>query len=79
MPCPNDAEDRYKGATENTRDFNRHFHAFLPRWQAIDANAARCVDCHTSHTTDGDPGLTFLNQQKTTAVCSRCHQTAGRG
>jgi predicted CXXCH cytochrome family protein len=67
------------GATENTQDFSRHFHAFLPRWQAIDKNAARCVDCHSSHTTDGDPSLGFLNQARATQVCTRCHQMVGSG
>lgn len=66
-------------ATEATQDFNRHFHAFLPRWQAIDPNAARCVDCHSAHTTDGDPSIGFLNQARTTAVCTRCHSTLGGG
>jgi predicted CXXCH cytochrome family protein len=67
------------GATEATQDFNRHFHAFLPRWQAVDPNAARCVDCHTAHNTDGDPGIAFLNQDHTTAVCTRCHQVLRGG
>lgn len=67
------------GATENTQDFNRHFHAFLPRWQAVDKNAAHCVDCHSSHSTDGDPSITFLNKAHTTAICTRCHQIVGRG
>lgn len=66
-------------ATEATQDFNRHFHAFLPRWQAIDPTAARCVDCHSSHTTDGDPSIGFLNQTRTTAVCTRCHTTVRGG
>jgi len=35
------------------QDFNNHFHVFLPRWQAIDKNAAICVDCHLSHDNGG--------------------------
>lgn len=66
-------------ATPATQDFNRHFHAFLSKWQAIDPNAAGCVDCHTSHTTDGDPSLGFLQQERTVAVCQRCHQAVGAG
>jgi predicted CXXCH cytochrome family protein len=63
----------------NTRDFNRHFHAFLSRWQAIDKNAATCVDCHSAHTTDGSTSLGFLQQVRTEQVCQRCHAVAGRG
>ncbi len=62
-------------ATPATQDFNRHFHAFLARWQAIDSTAAGCVDCHTAHTTDGDPTIGYLQQQRTVAVCQRCHDT----
>lgn len=56
-----------------TRDFNRHFHAFLSRWQAIDPEAATCVDCHEAHTTDGDASLIFLNETRTRQVCQDCH------
>lgn len=65
--------------TTSEQGFDSHFHAFLPRWQAIDPTAARCVDCHTSHTTDGDATIAYLNQTRTTAVCNRCHQTLGGG
>lgn len=58
---------------EQTQDFNRHFHAFLPRWQAVDPNAGTCVSCHTAHTTDGDPNLKYLNQNRTVQVCQNCH------
>jgi predicted CXXCH cytochrome family protein len=63
----------------NTRDFNRHFHAFLSRWQAIDKTAATCVDCHSAHSTDGSASLGFLQQARTERVCQRCHAVAGRG
>ncbi len=56
-----------------TRSFNRHFHAFLPQWQAQDPNAASCVDCHTSHTTGGDSSLQFLQEGPTGQVCQDCH------
>jgi predicted CXXCH cytochrome family protein len=59
-----------------TQNFNRHFHAFLSQWQAIDPDAATCVDCHAAHTTDGDPTLTYLNQARTTQVCQDCHSSA---
>ncbi|HEX7976412.1 MAG TPA: cytochrome c3 family protein [Anaerolineales bacterium] len=61
------------------QDFNNHFHVFLPRWQALDTHAAGCVDCHQSHTTNGDASLGYLNQQVTTQVCQRCHNFAGQG
>jgi predicted CXXCH cytochrome family protein len=57
--------------------FNRHFHTFLTRWQASDANAATCVDCHSAHTTDGDPGLAYLEQQRTQNICESCHAALG--
>lgn len=60
-----------------TRNFRRHFHAFLPRWQALESQAATCVDCHSSHTTDGDPSAIFLEQSRTTAVCQSCHRALG--
>ena len=63
----------------NTTDFQRHFHAFLSRWQAMDSQAATCVDCHTAHTTDGQASLTFLNEQRAVAVCQRCHAALGGG
>ena len=61
-------------------DFSNHFHAFLPKWQALDpANAARCVDCHVSHDTTNDAGASFLNRSTTTQWCQRCHAFAGQG
>jgi predicted CXXCH cytochrome family protein len=63
-----------------TRDFNRHFHAFLARWQSLDPKAAGCMDCHAAHTTDGDPGLAFLQQERTQQICDSCHRAnVGRG
>jgi len=61
------------------RDFNNHFHVFLPRWQAVDNNAATCVSCHQSHHTDGEAQLAFLNRANTVSVCQSCHQTLGGG
>jgi len=62
-----------------TKDFNRHFHAYLARWQAVDPNAATCVSCHAAHATDGDPALAFLQQERAQQVCDSCHQANGRG
>ncbi len=68
------------GDVPTTRDFNRHFHAFLARWQAMDPNAATCVSCHSGHATDGDPSLAFIQQQQTQQVCDNCHRSnGGRG
>ena len=65
--------------TESETDFNHHFHAFLPRWQALDSTAAMCVDCHSAHTTDGDSTQVFLNSPRAEAVCQRCHSALGAG
>ncbi len=55
--------------------FNNHFHAFLSRWQAVDTNAAHCVDCHTAHPTTGDPTQQFLQVQSVQTICGNCHRT----
>ncbi len=59
------------------QDFNNHFHVFLPRWQAIDKDAATCISCHLSHDTNGDIKISFLNEKTTVAVCQKCHSIAG--
>ena len=59
------------------QDFNNHFHVFLPRWQAVDKNAATCVSCHLSHDNTGDAKISFLNEQTTVRVCQQCHAIAG--
>jgi predicted CXXCH cytochrome family protein len=56
-----------------------HFHAFLPRWQAQDPQAASCVDCHGAHITSGTADIGFLDQSRTEAVCQRCHNALGGG
>jgi hypothetical protein len=53
---------------------NGHWHLFLTRWQAQSASAAKCVSCHSSHATDGDVKILYLNEQHTVAVCQACHQ-----
>lgn len=62
-----------------TRNFNRHFHAFLSKWQAQDKNAATCVSCHTAHTTTGEVALGYLERQSTLEICQRCHAVLGEG
>jgi predicted CXXCH cytochrome family protein len=61
------------------RNFNNHFHVFLSRWQALDKNAATCVSCHQSHTTNGEAQLQFLNRNTTLNVCQACHAKLGGG
>ncbi len=58
---------------------NNHFHGFLTRWQAVDPNAATCVSCHSSHTTDGQADQGFINQARMSAVCEQCHNVLGGG
>jgi Doubled CXXCH motif (Paired_CXXCH_1) len=60
-------------------DINNHFHAFLPRWQAVDPNAAKCVTCHAGHSTDGEASIAFLNRTTTQGVCESCHRALGAG
>ena len=60
----------------SNQSFNNHFHLFLSQWQAIDPNAAGCVDCHTSHTT-GTADIGFLQQDTVTTQCQNCHNIAG--
>jgi len=62
-----------------TQSFNRHFHAFLAKWQGLDKNAATCVSCHTGHTTDGSEAIVFLQQARTIAICQQCHTAVGAG
>ncbi|MEP7136167.1 MAG: NapC/NirT family cytochrome c [Chloroflexota bacterium] len=61
------------------QEFNNHFHVFLPRWQAVDKNAATCVSCHLSHDNTGDAKISFLNEKSTVAICQKCHSTVGGG
>jgi hypothetical protein len=63
--------------TIQLQDMNNHFHVFLARWQAQDANAAHCVSCHSAHTTDGSQELKWLNRDKTVMVCDACHRSLG--
>ncbi len=65
--------------TPATINVNNHFHAFLPRWQAADSNAARCVSCHNGHLTGGDVQLAYINDSTTQSVCAACHQVLGGG
>jgi predicted CXXCH cytochrome family protein len=59
--------------TNRQTDLSNHFHAFLARWQAIDSQAAGCVDCHRAHTTGGEAAQGFLQAEHIDPVCERCH------
>ncbi len=78
VPTGDDHCLKCHSGVEANRDFNNHFHAFLPLWQArAGRQAATCVDCHSSHVPGGDPQTAFLSQSTTGAVCQRCHAFAG--
>lgn len=59
------------------QSFNNHFHIFLAKWQSLDPKAATCVNCHESHSTNGDTSIAFLNREHTASVCESCHNFAG--
>ena len=64
-------------AITQTQDFSNHFHIFLAKWQSLDPHAATCVDCHQSHSTNGDASIGFLSKEVTVPVCESCHNFAG--
>ena len=67
-----------RGGGGDDEAMNGHYHRFLARWQAADPkNAARCVTCHTAHTTGLD-GLQFMNQGVVAQQCDHCHAALGR-
>ena len=33
-----------------------------------------CVECHTSHSTEGDPDLQFLDRGTVLPICQECHE-----
>ncbi|MGB8647970.1 MAG: NapC/NirT family cytochrome c [Anaerolineae bacterium] len=57
---------------------NNHFHQFLSQWQAVDSNAAHCVDCHTGHGA-GDTTQQYLVVASVEQVCQACHNVLRRG
>lgn len=55
--------------------FSNHFHTLLPRWRSLAfETAATCVDCHSSHTTDGDATISYLNKTRVNEQCNSCHR-----
>jgi len=57
--------------------FNNHFHRFLPRWQAVNPQAGRCVDCHTSHPV-ADATQGYFDVPTVQQVCEGCHAAIRR-
>ena len=61
------------------KNFNNHFHAFLPQWQELAPDsAATCTECHQGHMTGGSADIAFVQETTARAVCERCHAFAGR-
>ena len=79
QPIPDANCIKCHGEVAQARNFNEHFHAFLSKWQAMDASAGTCVSCHSAHTTDGSVAIGFLEKERTLTVCQHCHTVAGEG
>ncbi len=56
---------------------NNHFHIFLARWQAADANAGGCTSCHQGHQTKASADTRWLEQATVEVVCQSCHRVIG--
>ncbi len=61
-----------EGGEEEGR--NNHWHEFLARWQAADANAGSCTSCHSGHSTNGNAQTGFQDVQATRNTCDACHR-----
>ncbi len=42
-----------------------------------DSVRINCVQCHTSHTTDGNPKAQFIARKRVQPICRKCHPTLG--
>ena len=42
-----------------------------------DSVRTNCVQCHTSHTADGDPKAQFIARKRVEPICRECHKTLG--
>ena len=42
-----------------------------------DAVRITCVQCHTAHTTDGNPKAQFIARTRVQPLCRKCHPTLG--
>ena len=79
-PYPNDyCLKCHSGVLVGEADQNNHFHIFLPKLKQANPQAGNCVDCHSTHATDGEVNLGYLNRARTEAVCEQCHNTFGEG
>jgi predicted CXXCH cytochrome family protein len=77
-PMPDANCTRCHASVLTKQDFNNHYHALLAQWKTADPkNVARCVTCHTSHSTTGAVADMFLIQDPVVQVCQRCHTMAG--
>lgn len=55
-----------------SRAMNSHYHTYLPQWQAVDPQAAKCATCHTAHVPNL-ASLMFMSQGKVSKLCDDCH------
>ncbi|MBI5876225.1 MAG: NapC/NirT family cytochrome c [Chloroflexi bacterium] len=61
-----------------SRNLRNHYHFYLLNWQAKEpGHAARCVDCHTSHTQGPSRTLKYAVDAKLNPVCAACHTFSG--
>jgi predicted CXXCH cytochrome family protein len=42
-----------------------------------DSVRTNCVQCHPSHTTDGNPKAQFVARKRVEPICRECHKTLG--
>ncbi len=76
--------NRCHSDTVSNREFENHFHFYLPKYNGdpmVRANAANllyCNDCHVSHR-DVSQELDFLADEVVFPTCKRCHVVWGRG
>ncbi len=62
------------GGREREQGRANHWHQFLARWQAADANAGTCTSCHQGHSTTGTAQSGFMTSQTVQQVCNACHR-----
>ncbi len=61
-----------------SRALQNHWHYYLPAWQRdLGPGAARCVDCHNSHTTAQGNIVKFVPDTRINPICQACHSYQG--
>jgi predicted CXXCH cytochrome family protein len=60
-------EEALEGRTGNA------YHAI----RSHDSIRTNCVQCHASHTTDGDAKAQFIARKRVEPICRECHKTLG--